>query len=272
MNTTRILLRSEAVGGEVSFHLYLPDAYHTEPLDPFPVLVWLHGGGGGAAGIPPLAEFLHGAITRGEIPPLLVVFPNGLPFGMWMDSRDGRQPVETLLMSEILPWVDREFRTLPSETGRVVEGWSMGGYGALRLGFAHPGAFAGISALGAGPLQMDFLAEGPRSTVQQRREILDQVYGGSLEHFAAVSPWRLGEERSGADPPGPGVPLRMVVGTRDELLDMNRRFRDHLTALGMAHRYTEVEGVGHQPLAVLRGLGPEYGAFLREVLRGAEGR
>ena len=267
VNTTRILLESEAAGDTVSFHLYLPDAYHQESERRFPVLVWLHGGGGGVAGIPPLSNLFHGAIARGDIPPLLVVFPNGLPLGMWIDSRDGRQPVETILMDEVLPYVDAEFRTLPPAEGRLVEGWSMGGYGALRLGFAHPGAFAGISALGAGPLQLDFLAEGPRTNVQQRQEILDRVYGGSLGHFADVSPWRLAEGLAQSDPPGPGIPLRIAVGTGDELLGMNREFRDHLAALGVEHRYTEVPEVGHQPLAVLHALGDEYWEFLRDVLQ-----
>lgn len=266
IHTQRVVFESDVVRGPVSFHVYVPEVYAEDTEERFPVLVWLHGGGGGIAGIPPLVNLFHGAMARGDIPPMLLVFPNGLPLGMWTDSVDGRQPVETLLMTEILPLVDATYRTLPPASGRILEGWSMGGYGALRLGLIYSGAFAGISALGAGPLQLDFLAEGPRSSLAGRRQILEQVYGGSLDRFAEVSPWRLAETVRHGDAPGPGVPLRLGVGLRDELFEMNLRFHTHLTELGIPHEFIEVDGVGHDPLAFIQALGDEFWRFHREVL------
>lgn len=42
-----------------------------------PVLYWLHGTGGGVAGIRPLAQFFDEAIEAGRVPPMTVVFVNG---------------------------------------------------------------------------------------------------------------------------------------------------------------------------------------------------
>ncbi len=265
VNVQQILFHSEAIGKEVSAHVYLPDAYATDPSRRFPVLYWLHGSGPGIRGIPVLANFFHQGMARGDMEPTIVVFPNGLPQGMWVDSKDFRQPVETILMKELIPHVDEQFRTLGAREGRIIEGFSMGGYGATRLGFKYPEAFGGISILGAGPLQLDFLAEGPRSSLARRQEILEVVYGGSLEYFQAQSPWRLAEALAGSDPPGPGVPVRLVVGEQDELLEINRRFHQHLTALGIPHDYVELLGVGHNPAATLQAMGPAHWAFYRQV-------
>jgi enterochelin esterase-like enzyme len=125
---------SEAVNAEVSYHIYLPDEYHNSPSKRFPVLFWLHGSGGGLVGIPPLSSFFDNAIVGGHIPPMLIVFPNGLPNGMWCDSKDGSTPIESMLMNDLIPHIDQTYRTIGSSNSRIIEGFSMGGYGAGRIG------------------------------------------------------------------------------------------------------------------------------------------
>ena len=68
----------------------------------------------------------------------------GLPRSLWADSKDGAAPVETVFIKEVITDVDRAFRTVASREGRILEGFSMGGYGAARLGFKYPQIFAGI--------------------------------------------------------------------------------------------------------------------------------
>ena len=41
---------SEARGGPVSFHIYVPPDYAADPDRRFPVVYWLHGSGGGVSG------------------------------------------------------------------------------------------------------------------------------------------------------------------------------------------------------------------------------
>jgi hypothetical protein len=120
---------SAAAKSKVSFHVYVPEAHDAERDRRFPVLYWLHGSGGGLSGVPQLAERFDSAIRAGKVPPMLVVFPNGLADGMWCDSRDGKTPVETVILKELVPLVDASFRTVASREGRIVEGFSMGGWG-----------------------------------------------------------------------------------------------------------------------------------------------
>ncbi|MBU7580996.1 MAG: hypothetical protein KAF27_11100, partial [Porphyrobacter sp.] len=113
---------------------------------------------------------------------------NGLATGMWTDSADGRTPVETMLVREILPLVDRDYRTIASAKGRIIEGFSMGGHGAARIGFRHPELFGAISMLGAGPLDPEFAGPQARANPDLRSRVLDEVHGGSIERYRAENP------------------------------------------------------------------------------------
>ena len=139
---------SAAAKGQVSYHLYTPAAYDREPQRRFPVVYWLHGSGGGLSGIPPLAAHFDAAIEAGKTPPFLVVFVNGLINGMYVDWRDGSVPLETVIIKELVPHIDTTFRTIASREGRMLDGFSLGGYGAARLGFKHPELFRAVSMLG----------------------------------------------------------------------------------------------------------------------------
>lgn len=260
---------SAAVGGNVSYHVWLPPQYASDPERRFPVLIWLHGSGGGLAGIAPLAGVFDAAVRNGQLPPLIVVFPNGLPDGMWCDAASGLQPVESMLMNDLIPEIDGRYRTLPGPQARIVEGFSMGGYGAARLGFKYRERFAGFSLLGAGPMQLDFLAEGNNLVpLAERIRILNLVYGGSTAIFEAQSPWRIAEGLASSWPAG--VPIRIAIGAQDPTVPANRAFRDHLVSLGIARRYTEVPGVGHSTIPLIDGLGDAFFAFHREALQYAD--
>jgi enterochelin esterase-like enzyme len=256
---------SAAVGGDVSYHVYLPSAYQTERQQRFPVIYWLHGSGPGIKGIPFLASYFRDAMDSGRMPPAIVVFANGLPDGMWCDSKDGTVPVEAMFVEDLIPHVDRSYRTIASREGRVIEGFSMGGYGAGRLALKHADKFRAVSMLGAGPLQANFLEDDPDlQPMELRRRLFAMVYGNDPKYFEAKSPWRLAERRAGALPSD--FRLRIVVGADDHLRDNNREFSRHLTSLGIKHDYAELPGVGHDAMGTLAGSEDQAMAFYRAVL------
>lgn len=244
---------SAAARASVSFHVYTPPAYDRGDGRRFPVLHWLHGTGGGVAHLRPLAAHFDAAIGAGKIPPMLIVFPNGLAEGMWCDSKDGRTPIETMLVRELVPHVDATFRTIATRDGRMIEGFSMGGYGAARIGFKHHDLFGAVSILGAGPLDMDF--KGPRATANpaQRERIFRSVWGGDIGYYRAQGPWVLAEQNRHAL--AGRSRIRQIVGDRDAMLPANRDLDAHLTRLGIAHDFIVPPGVGHNPLAVFAALG-----------------
>ncbi|MCA6296124.1 MAG: hypothetical protein IM595_02275, partial [Phenylobacterium sp.] len=222
-------LRSEAQGASVSFHIYVPPAYGADPDRKFPVVYWLHGSGGGVPGIPQLAANFDQAIRAGKAPPFLVVFVNGLQMGMYVDWSNGQAPMETIIVHELRPFVDANWRTLATREGRLLDGFSMGGYGAARLGFRYPELFRTVSMMGAGPMQ-EFLTSAPRASKAQAEELLRDVYGGSQAGFQAVSPRRYARENAARL--AQGSRLRLVIGDRDETFENNRDFHLYLSSLG----------------------------------------
>ena len=252
---------SPAARTNVSYHVYLPPQYTSEPVGRFPVLYWLHGSGGGLAGIAPVAAHFDAAIRAARIPPMLVVFANGMTSSMWANSKDGRIPMETVVANDLVNEVDLRFRTQATRDGRLLEGFSMGGHGAARIGLRYPDRFGAVSMLGAGPLDLDF--NGPRAQANpaERARILRDVYGDDLAYYRAQSPLTVAEafaRGSGARPR-----IRIIVGDADNTAPGSAAFSALLGSLGVAHDFRLVPNVGHDTMALFATFGESDWRFYR---------
>ncbi len=254
---------STAARATVSYHVFLPPAYATEPSRRFPVLYWLHGSGGGVDGIAPLAQRFQSAMQAGRVPPFIVVFPNGMQESLWVDSTDGRVPMETVVAGELLAQVDATLRTRAERGQRAVEGFSMGGYGAARFGLKFSDRFGAASMLAAGPMQRTLTAAfGPPEKADERERVLAKVFGGSQQAFIDASPWELAGRNAQAVR-GSGIRLRLAIGAADSTVPANREFRQRLLDLNLPHEYSEWPGVGHSTLALIDAMGEAFWAFHR---------
>ncbi|MEI8267656.1 MAG: alpha/beta hydrolase-fold protein [Betaproteobacteria bacterium] len=259
---------SRTVGAKVSYHAYLPQG-HDGSDSRWPVLYWLHGTEGGVSGIRPLARLFDEAMEAGRMPAMIVVFVNGLPRRLWADSKDGSSPVETVFIQEVIPEVDRTFRTIASREGRLLEGFSMGGYGAARLGFGYPHLFAGISILAGGPLDLELRGPRAQHSPQTRQQLLREVCSDDWACFRALSPLKVVEAAAPVLRAQPPV-VRQAVGMLDDTRDLNRQFHERIVGLGIAHDYVELPGVRHDPQALLQGLLALGDGFYRRALNLAE--
>lgn len=260
-------MESEVAKRKISYHLYRPEVYQQQPAQRFPVVYWLHGSGGGLSGIPRVAAHFDAAIEAGKTPPCLVVFVNGLPNGMYVDWKDGSAPLETLVIRELLPHIDATYRTVANRDGRLLDGYSMGGYGAARLGFKYPELFATVSIMGGGPLQTN-LMDAPRAGQRRAAEVLQQVYGGDPDYFTLVSPRRLAEEN--AAQLAEGSRIRLVCGDQDETFAANESFHQHLEDLSIPHRWQVLPGIDHNPMKTLEALGDSNWEFYRSAFQAGQ--
>jgi enterochelin esterase-like enzyme len=258
---TQGLFESKAARSRVSYHIYLPETYGRTPQRRFPVVYWLHGSGGGLPGIEPVARHFDQAIGAGRVPPCLVVFVNGLKHGMYVDWKDGSAPVESLIVRELLPHIDASYRTIATREGRLLDGYSMGGYGAARLGFKFPELFAAVSMMGAGPLQPNLTADAPRATKRRAQSVLQDAYGGDSAYFFEVSPRTLAARNARVI--ARSVRVRMVIGTLDETYANNVAFHEHLKQLAIPHDWIALNGVGHDPMRTMLALGDRHWEFYR---------
>ncbi|MFZ9992650.1 MAG: alpha/beta hydrolase, partial [Opitutales bacterium] len=266
---THHVFASKAVKADVSYHLYRPAIYGNDADRRFPVVYWLHGSGGGLPGIPSVARRFDEAIKDGQIPPCLVVFVNGLEMGMYVDWADGTAPIESMIVQDLLPHIDGSYRTLAKREGRLLDGFSMGGYGSARLGFKYPELFRSVSIVGAGPLQSE-LKSTPRASRIQAEELLRRAFGGKQEIFREVSPRKLAERN--ANKIKEGALIRMIIGEKDETFGNNEDFHRHLQALDIPHGWTIVPGVGHEPERVFAALGDDNWEFYRKAFGVSAGK
>jgi enterochelin esterase-like enzyme len=170
--------------------------------------------------------------------------------------------MESVFIKELLPYIDSNFRTLAKREGRLIEGFSMGGQGAARLGLKYPDLFGAVSILAGGPLDMDFQGPRARRDPAERNRILRNTYGGDIEYYRAQNPHTIAKQYvKGFE----RVILRIVVGEKDHAATGNRAYSEYLKALSIEHSYQEVPGVGHNTMRLLRGLRGSNWKFYRQA-------
>ncbi len=148
-NAGEITLRameSKTLSASYPYTIYLPDGYDSGMLR-YPVLYLLHGSGGSENSwivdghIRPTADTL---IEEGRIPPIIIVMP-GHGTSWWVDGN--KEPAQTVLIKELVPYMDAKFRTIKARDGRMIAGLSAGGYGTVNAVFKYPELFASGAAM-----------------------------------------------------------------------------------------------------------------------------
>ena len=187
---------SKTIDGEVSYLIYLPPDYEQQTTTRYPVVYQLHGSGGMPSGGAEIARRLDKAIRAGRAAPMIAVFVNGLRGEtMYCDSRDGKYPLETVIIKDLIPHVDATYRTVASREGRAVEGFSMGGFGAAHFGFKYPELFGVVSI--QAPALLGPEAQQPTPSRAWGR-LFPAAMGSDLEYFRATDPFTLAEKNADA--------------------------------------------------------------------------
>ena len=254
------LERSFATGlvpGDCEYRVALPPGYRADRGTAYPLLLLLHGGGGSRDFLDtllPLIEDLwrspaqEAAQTgQGYLAPCVAVCANaGRSF--YMDYRDGSESWETLIVSELLDAVRREFHVAADRRQVAVCGVSMGGMGCLRMGFKHPGVFGTLAALepaieasvaytDLAPADTFYRADqyGPKFGIDG---VVDEAYwaANNPATVAANAPERLGQQA-----------ILIEAGTEDGFeLQRGAEFLHRiLIDRGIKHEYRLVLGADH---------------------------
>jgi enterochelin esterase-like enzyme len=136
-------LYSPILGRDMPYRVYLPPAYLQDDARRFPVLYMLHGAGGNYTEWSDsyLPEQADRMIVAGEIPPMILVMPDGGGQTYWANWSDDGPRWADYVVEDVVPTIDTRYRTLPVRTSRAIGGLSMGGMGALDLAFQHPDVF-----------------------------------------------------------------------------------------------------------------------------------
>ena len=136
---------SAAMATEVGYSVWLPPDYETSSAR-YPVIYFLHGmGGNESADAAGFSQILVKQLAAGKIPPVICVFPNGGKSG-YRDHADTHVNVESMLIRELVPLIDKTYRTRADRNSRVLGGFSMGGGGSVRLALQYPELFSAAAS------------------------------------------------------------------------------------------------------------------------------
>jgi S-formylglutathione hydrolase FrmB len=136
-----VQFESKLVGAALPYNVILPADYKrgSSKHKRYPVVYLLHGLKGSAGDW--VSSRAHLADYAAQYP-FIIVVPEGHD-GWYTDSATvPNERYESYIVEELIPDVDRRFRTVASREGRAVAGLSMGGYGSLKFGLKHPESFA----------------------------------------------------------------------------------------------------------------------------------
>jgi endo-1,4-beta-xylanase len=247
------MFRSATIDSDVSYLIYLPAEYEQKADQRFPVMYWLHGIGGSQAGVPRFVERMDAAIAAGKIPAMLIVFVNGIRDSFYCDDAENKVPVESVIVKDLVPHIDATYRTVAKREGRLIEGFSMGGFGAAHLGFKHPELFGSVSMIDAALLDV-------RSMQNRHAALYQRIFAGEEARFEAEHPRTLAQQN--AESIRGNTAIRFAVGA---LLGGNEALRDELKRLDIAHDYDRFD-VGHNHAAIYENLGEKNWEFYRRAL------
>jgi S-formylglutathione hydrolase len=131
--------------------VHLPPGYETEPDQRYPVVYLLHGYLGDATNMGYVANQVDALVEAGTIEPLIIATPTA--FNKYQGSFYTNSAVTGLwddfITKDLVDYVDSNFRTLPQRESRGIAGYSMGGYGAIKLALLHPEVYGAAYAVSA---------------------------------------------------------------------------------------------------------------------------
>jgi dienelactone hydrolase len=241
----------------VTFSIYLPSGYNAG-TNRFPVVYHLHGLGGAhnspQTNLVPASH--EAAVSAGLIEPCIIVFPDGYRDSFWADSANSPKPAETNVKLEIVPFVDANYRTLPTRSRRAVQGFSMGGFGAAKFAAKFPDTFAACVVYDGAMLTWPQL--------QQRHATgAAEIFDNDAARFDLFSPWYWLTQNVALL--RASMPFRDILGV---LTNENRAWRDAVSGLGITLDYVET-GLPHSLGPLLTAQGANSWAFINAAFAAA---
>ena len=129
---------------EIKYNVLLPAEYLVDTVSNYNVVYLLHGYGddqsawGSSLNIQLISDEQQ---KTSNIQPMIYVMPQGFN-SYYCNAYDGSFNYMNMLINELVPLIDKRFRTNATNTARAVAGYSMGGFGALTLAMQHPEVFS----------------------------------------------------------------------------------------------------------------------------------
>jgi enterochelin esterase-like enzyme len=150
---------SDVNGMERHVNVYVPSEYEKNLNTKYPVLYLVHGWGENEDGWSiqgHMANIMDGLIESGKTVPMIVVMPSG-DIQTNSDVREASGDITDIFVKDLIPFIDKSFRTYTDRDHRAMAGLSRGGMQTTMTvfnnmdKFAWMGTFSGFFMGGFGP-------------------------------------------------------------------------------------------------------------------------
>jgi len=237
VNVQNLKLNSKLMAREMPYRVVFPTNYENNKSEKYAVVYLLHGLTGHFDNWGDKTKLADFAANY----KYLIVMPEGNN-GWYSDSATvPNDKYESYIVKELIPEIDKNFRTIPDRNSRVIAGLSMGGYGSLKFGLKYPemfslvGSFSG--ALGAASWMEKDL--GGRGVIA---ETIMSVYGAADSKTRQENDiYKLVREIS----PEKAKQLPFIYldcGTEDFLIQSNRDYAALLLEKKIPHEFRQLPG------------------------------
>ena len=167
--------------------VYLPPNYDKLSRNYYPVLYLLLGYGGDHDDyyrLSQLLERLNELITSQKMKPMIVVTPNSKNayLGSYFSNSYVTGNWEDFIAYDLIHHIDSVYNVNSNKNARGLSGFSMGGYGTLKIGMKHPSVFGTIGSLSAGPADFnEFFSNYLKPYL---------IYAAKIKEFSKANNWQ----------------------------------------------------------------------------------
>ena len=230
----RIEVPSASMETAIPVAVVLPDSYAQDADRRYNVIYLLHGAGDNYHQWIQPGSPLHRLADEYEF---IAVCPS-TGTNWYFDSPINPQiRMETFVSTELVDYIDRNYRTNATRETRGICGLSMGGHGALYIGIRHKDTFGAVGNIFGGVDLRPFPENwNIKNVIGDQREHPERWETYSVYHQAKNL--KDGE-----------LALITMIGTSDFFLEVNRALHQQLNEQGVEHHYIETSGAHDLPFA-----------------------
>jgi S-formylglutathione hydrolase FrmB len=231
---------SEALGADLAYAIQLPPSYNDQTKRRYPVLYFLHGMFGNEREFERrgVAAEIDKLRASGVIGDLIIVSPAGKN-SFYLNSKAGVR-YEDAIVADLIPYIEKTYRTIGTPGGRAIQGISMGGFGALLIAFKHPEMFSSVTTHCAALFTTLPAATGDDRRSQFIRSLLQNTFGDPPDEafYQTNNPIKLGVSNAAAIKRS-GLKVYFDCGDQDQygFAQTNKILDEQLTQAGITHEF-----------------------------------
>jgi enterochelin esterase-like enzyme len=195
-----IFFHSKSLNSERRAFVYTPPGYDQNTNQRYPVLYLQHGWGENEYGWGNqgcAVKIMDNLIAESKTKPFIIV----MTYGLTNDTRMGGlrsfsiEPFETMLVDELIPYIDAGFRTLSDQPNRAMAGLSMGGMETKTITLKNLDKFSHIGLFSGGSISPDDISD--MDTFKKSNKLVFVSYGS--REVGGSQPRRGGDPEASAN-------------------------------------------------------------------------